>query len=181
MMKRGVSYNGLDCLADASSDAYMKYKHQLQAEIPWVSQTKYAKYTVYFGIATIFVAFVKQIYYKYRDYTYRSKQSSNFGTSLIDIWISYCRYYGYKQLPTWLTYFSIPGSVGSALYMFLSSLYMLCYCLVPHFWYRGCAGFGSSPLAVRTGLMATALTPFIYVLAGKSNAITLLTGISYEN
>ncbi|EGW30227.1 uncharacterized protein SPAPADRAFT_63848 [Spathaspora passalidarum NRRL Y-27907] len=28
--------------------------------------------------------------------------------------------------------------------------------------------------------MATALTPFIYVLAGKSNAITLLTGISYE-
>ena len=57
---------------------------------------------------------------------------------------------------------------------------MLCYCLVPHFWYRGCAGFGSSPLAVRTGLMATALTPFIYVLAGKSNAITLLTGISYE-
>ncbi|KAG8202181.1 putative ferric reductase transmembrane component, partial [Candida africana] len=180
MMKRGVSYNGLDCLADASSDAYMKYKHQLQAEIPWVSQTKYAKYTVYFGIATIFVAFVKQIYYKYRDYTYRSKQSSNFGTSLIDIWISYCRYYGYKQLPTWLTYFSIPGSVGSALYMFLSSLYMLCYCLVPHFWYRGCAGFGSSPLAVRAGLMATALTPFIYVLAGKSNAITLLTGISYE-
>ena len=49
MIKRGVSYNGLDCLADASSDAYMK-KHQLQAEIPWVSQTKYAKYTVYFGI-----------------------------------------------------------------------------------------------------------------------------------
>ena len=60
MMKRGVSYNGLDCLADASSDAYMKYKHQLQAEIPWVSQTKYAKYTVYFGIATIFVAFVNK-------------------------------------------------------------------------------------------------------------------------
>lgn len=178
--KRSVTYNGLDCLADISDPQYKKYQMQLQAEISWASQTKYAKYTVYFGVATIFAATVKHLYYRYRDIQYRSKQSSNAGTSLVDVLTSYCRYFGYKQVPKWLVFFSVPNSVGSALYMFLSSLYLFCYCLVPHFWYRACAGFGSPPLAIRGGLMATALTPFIYVLAGKSNAITLLTGISYE-
>ncbi|RCK65603.1 Ferric/cupric reductase transmembrane component 7 [Candida viswanathii] len=178
--KRSVTYNGLDCLADADTDEYRMYHQELQAAISWASQANYAKYTVYFGVATIFAATLKHLYYRYRDIRYRSKQSSNVGTALVDVLTSYCRYFGYMQVPKWLVFFSVPNSVGSALYMFLSSLYLLCYCLVPHFWYRGCGGFGSPPLGVRAGMMATALTPFIYVLAGKSNAITLLTGISYE-
>ena len=178
--KRSVTYNGLDCLADMSDPRYKEYKMQLQAEISWMSQTKYAKYTVYFGVSTIFLATIKHLYYRYRDLRYKSKQSSNTGTSLIDVFTSYCRYFGYKQVPKWLVFFSVPNSISSALYMFLSSLYLFCYCLVPHFFFFFCAGFGSPPLGVRAGLMATALTPFIYVLAGKSNAITLLTGISYE-
>ncbi|KAL6451535.1 FRE7 Ferric/cupric reductase transmembrane component 7 [Candida maltosa Xu316] len=158
----------------------MDFMKQSQAAIPWASQTKYAKYTVYFGVVTIFIVTLKHIYYRYRDMSYRGKQTSNLGTSLMDVLLSYCRYFGYKQTPKWLTFLSVPNSVGSASYMSIASLYLLCYCLVPHFWYRGCMGFGSPPLAVRAGLMATALTPFIYVLAGKSNAITLLTGVSYE-
>lgn len=183
MFKRSVEYEGMDCL-DKSNSMYMQYKTLLQTEIPWASQTKYAEYTVYFGIVFIFIALVKQIYYRFRDYTYKSSQSStgsNAFTSVIDVLVSYCRYVGYKQTPRYLQLLlSFPKSVGSSLFMILSTLYLCCYCFVPHYWYRGCAGFGSPPLAVRAGLMSTALVPFIYVLAGKSNAITLLTGISYE-
>ncbi|KAI5956001.1 FRE7 [Candida theae] len=179
--KRGVEYQGMDCL-DESNAMYMKYMNMSQAEIPWASQTKYAEYTVYFGVVIIFVALLKQVYYRIRDSTYNPhSNSSNPFTSFVDVLVSYCRYVGYKQTPRYLQFFaSFPKSVGSSLFMALSTLYLACYCFVPHYWYRGCAGFGSPPLAVRAGLMSTALVPFIYVLAGKSNAITLLTGISYE-
>ncbi|CAI5760365.1 unnamed protein product [Candida verbasci] len=176
----GVSYQGLDCLADMSNSTYMMYQQLSQTEIPWADQSNYAKYTIYFGIVTIFISTLKNAYYRFRDSTYLNTRSSNKFSSIVDVLISYCRFVGYKQVPKYLTYLSFPNSVGSTLYMMISALYLFCYCLVPHFWYRGCAGFGSPPLAVRAGMMATALTPFIYILAGKSNAITLLTGISYE-
>lgn len=179
--KRGVTYQGLDCVNDMMSPDYQAYGAQLQEAVPWASQAKYAEYTVYFGVATIFVALVKHLYYRFRDYTYKKNQGSNIGTSFVDVLLSYCRFIGYKQVPPKIRFFtSLPNSIGGSLYVSFASLYLLCYCLVPHFWYRECRGFGSPPLAVRAGLMATALTPFIYVLAGKSNAITLLTGISYE-
>lgn len=181
MMKRNVEYMGLDCAADKMDPMYMHYKMLLQKQIPWASQTKYAKYTVYFGVAVIFVALVKHSYYRVRDIRFRSGSTTNTAVSLIDVLVSYCRFVGYKQTPRYLQYFaSFPKSVGSALFMMLTTLYLACYCFVPHFWYRQCIGFGSPPLAIRAGLMATALMPFIYVLSGKSNMITLLTGISYE-
>ncbi|CCG25183.1 hypothetical protein CORT_0H00660 [Candida orthopsilosis Co 90-125] len=181
MMKRNVEYMGLDCAADKMDPMYMHYKMLSQKQIPWASQTKYAKYTVYFGVAVIFVALVKHSYYRVRDIRFRSGSTTNAAVSLIDVLISYCRFVGYKQTPRYLQYFaSFPKSVGSALFMMLTTLYLACYCFVPHFWYRPCIGFGSPPLAIRAGLMATALMPFIYVLSGKSNMITLLTGVSYE-
>ncbi|CAK9685113.1 unnamed protein product [Candida parapsilosis] len=180
MFKRNVEYQGMDCL-DESNPMFMQYHTMSQNEVPWGDQPKYAKYTVYFGIVFIFVGLLKQIYYRFRDYTYKPRSDSNAAYSFIDVLVSYCRYVGYKQTSQYLQYFaSFPKSVGSSLFFMLSTLYLACYCFVPHYWYRGCAGFGSPPLAVRAGMMSTALVPFIYVLAGKSNAITLLTGISYE-
>ena len=41
-------------------------------------------------------------------------------------------------------------------------------------------GYGSPPLAVRTGLMAAAGTPLVVALAGKANFISALTGIGHE-
>ena len=47
-------------------------------------------------------------------------------------------------------------------------------------YYREHRGYGSPPLAVRTGLMAVACTPILVALAGKANVITLLTGYGHE-
>ena len=47
-------------------------------------------------------------------------------------------------------------------------------------YYRVDRSFGSPPLALRAGMMALGLMPFIYTLASKVNFISLLTGVSHE-
>lgn len=176
-----VTYKGLDCLADKESHQFMEFYEQLQAAIPWATQTMYGYYTLYFGCAFIIVALIKHVYYTLRD---KNRLQLSFWlpiNSFVDVFASYGRFLSYKRIPNKITYFtSLPPSVGSSLFILGSTLYLGLYCFVPHFWYRGCRGFGSPPLAVRSGIMATALTPFVYILAGKSNFITLVTGISYE-
>ncbi|KAG7195428.1 uncharacterized protein KQ657_003188 [Scheffersomyces spartinae] len=64
--------------------------------------------------------------------------------------------------------------------MTAATAFMLCYCFIPHPWYRPCLRFGAPPLATRAGTMSVALFPFVYLLGGKSNFISFFTGISYE-
>lgn len=178
-----VTYKGLDCLKDADSDAFMMFHKESQAQVPWTAQPYYGKVTVYFGVATIFVALLKHLWFIYKDKRYISgrKAPSGLFSSLVYVMTGYCRLFGYMPTPEILMkVFSFPSSVGNMLFAMLTSGYLLCYCLVPHFWYRACSAFGSPPMAVRAGIMATALTPFIFALSGKSNSISMLTGIGYE-
>ncbi|CCE81393.1 Piso0_001293 [Millerozyma farinosa CBS 7064] len=180
LWKRNHVYKGLDCLADMDKPEYKALKKLSQAQVPWTDQPKYAKYTIYFGVVVIFIAFVKHVWYSVQDRRNR-KIGGGAGNSFADVITAYSRFIGYKQLPTGLCYYtSLPESLGSTLFLAISTLYLFCWCFVPHFWYRECRGFGSSPLAVRAGIMATAVTPFVYILSGKSNMITLVTGVSYE-
>lgn len=177
-----ATYDGFDCLADKMSPQVMAAKKVLQAKVPFADQAAYGKYTVYFGVSVIFVALVKYLWILARDRAYlKSQKQLGYAASTVNMLIAYSRMVGYLQVPAAASYYmSLPQSFGLTLFMFVSSLYVYLYCLVPHFWYRGCHAFGAPPLAVRSGIMATSLTPFVYVLAGKSNIITLLTGFSYE-
>lgn len=180
--KRGVVFEGLDCVADSSTAAFKAAGSANQKEIPWMSNAAYGKYTVYYGVVVVFIALLKYGWFKYKDYRYmRSLSLLSFFSSVMFVLASYGRFVGYKQVPAKVSLLtSLPPSGGSSLFMAVTLFYLLCYCLIPHFWYRSCFGFGSPPIAVRAGVMATALSPFIYVLSGKSNFITLVTGISYE-
>lgn len=174
---------GLDCLNDIDNPLYKQYHTESQAKVPWLAQPWYGKITVYFGVATIFVGMVKYFWYMWRDYRYvsDSKKKPSILSSLVNVFTAYCRFFGYQQVPAiFVRYLSLPTSLGALIYLIIASGYLLCFCFIPHFWYRGCRGFGSPPLAVRAGIMSTALTPFVMILAGKVNAITILTGISYE-
>lgn len=178
--KMTVTYNGLDCLADKASDTYMTYKHKSQAANPWASNVFYGKVTVYFAVATIFVAFLKNIWFRYVDMRH-NKNTTNFVESFVFVITAYCRHFGYMQTPIVLVeLFSAPENLGQAIFASFSSGFLLCYCFVPHFWYRGCLGFGSPPLAIRAGIMSTALLPFIFSLSGKYSLISFLSGIGYE-
>ena len=46
--------------------------------------------------------------------------------------------------------------------------------------YRLHLGYGSPPLAIRSGLLAFACIPLFIALTGKVDLVTMLTGISYE-
>lgn len=178
----GVSYKNLDCLADVDSELYMLYTMQSQALVPWAAQAAYGKYTVYFGAATVGVVCAKHVLYRLRDYRRRhGRVAATFGGSMHDVVAAYCRLFGYLQTPRWLVaWCSAPSSMGKLAYAAAALVYVLCCCLVPHFWYRGCMGFGLPPLAVRAGIMAAALMPFVFALLGKLSVVARLTGMGYE-
>jgi hypothetical protein len=54
------------------------------------------------------------------------------------------------------------------------------YCCLPQPLFWQSITFGSPPLAIRAGMMAVALLPWIVALSMKANLITLLTGIGHE-
>jgi hypothetical protein len=63
--------------------------------------------------------------------------------------------------------------------LFTSVLFLSLLTFVIRPYYRVHEGYGSPPIAIRTGLMAFACNPILGALAGKANVVTLLTGISH--
>lgn len=177
-----VTYNGLDCLADQNLPEYTLYGDQSQQAINYYTLPNYGYDTLYYGAATIVVVVLKYLFTYYRDRRLAAGASKNgLCGSIFDVAAAYCRLFGYRPTPRWLmTWFSFPKSIGQSLYAVVTALYLLCLCLVPHFWYRGCKGFGSPPLAIRAGLMAIAVVPFIFLLSGKYNFAGYFTGMGYE-
>ena len=90
------------------------------------------------------------------------------------------RYIGYRRVSGALSDQLGFSMAGVTLLMLAFTLYCLILSFAVHPYYRQHRGYGSPPLAVRTGLMAIALTPWILALSEKANPITMLTGISYE-
>lgn len=86
----------------------------------------------------------------------------------------------YRRVPGWASdRFGLP-SMGMLLFLLLAVLYLAILTFAVRPYYRQHRGYGSPPLAVRTGLMAIALTPLLILLAGKANMVTLLTGVGHE-
>ncbi|ANB14209.1 Fre7p [Sugiyamaella lignohabitans] len=95
--------------------------------------------------------------------------------------VALVRYIGYRRFPTvWTETVGVPSSVGAVLLLGAGFLYLLLWCFIPRSYYKACIAMGSPPLGIRSGLMANALTPFIYAFAGKINIVTFITGTSYE-
>lgn len=59
-------------------------------------------------------------------------------------------------------------------------IFSLLYCFLPQPLFYAKMSYGSPPLAVRAGMMAIALVPWIAALASKANMISFMTGIGHE-
>ncbi|KAH3673092.1 hypothetical protein WICMUC_003925 [Wickerhamomyces mucosus] len=179
-----VKYKDIDCLANATDPIFNTYYNESQDIIPWISNKKFAYYCIYFGIVMVFLLVVKYIYFKYIDYSRRNDCLDNIKrprSKILLKLIAFSRFISYKRIPLIFSRISgLPASVGALLVIFVSTLYVLLLVFVPHFWYRGCLGFGSPPLAVRAGLMTLGVLPFLMIISGKTNFISFVTGISYE-
>lgn len=181
LLKRNKQFDGLDCVLDAAKPEYMAAKKVLQSQVSYNFQMTFANYTVYFCVSTVFLFTMKRVWYHLQGYLYKRRRRKIMGSSLVDVFAAYCRSIGYSQIKLEVAKFTFLDISGGQLIFFLVSwLYLLCICCVPHAWYRACVGFGLPPLALRAGALSIALVPFIFVLSGKCNVISLLTGIGYE-
>ena len=75
--------------------------------------------------------------------------------------------------------FSFPGA-GAAFIIFAAMAFVTLYTFLPQPYYYGTLAFGSPPLAVRAGMIAVAMMPWVIALSMKSNLITWMTGIGPE-
>lgn len=71
-------------------------------------------------------------------------------------------------------------SPGVCLLVFAALAFVILYSFVPQPLYWQSIQFGSPPLAIRSGMLAVSLMPWIVALSMKANFITLLTGIGHE-
>lgn len=71
-------------------------------------------------------------------------------------------------------------SLSVIVIVFLAFAVGLLYCCLPQPLFWKSIAYGSPPLAVRSGMMAVALLPWIVALSMKANLITMVTGISHE-
>ncbi|KAI0098030.1 ferric reductase like transmembrane component-domain-containing protein [Nemania sp. FL0031] len=148
-----------------------------QASVSYYHQYDYGHYLTWYYLAAVGVC---AAYYSY--YIYRNRYSSINATTpfLMRKLQAIGRYMQYKHIPgTTATRFRLP-SLAIGIFLAITSLYILLLTFLIRPYYRGRRGFGSPPIAIRSGLMAQALTPLIVALAGKVNIITFLTGISHE-
>ncbi|CEP24404.1 FRE7 [Cyberlindnera jadinii] len=174
-----VTFEGLDCIADMGSTEYKALASVSQAgRHAWAYQANYAYYVLYYGAVLTFCAIVKYVWYRFDDWSYRNGDSRG---SLLKRGIALTRVVGYRRFPVMLSRVTgLPASFGTLVVMGASTLFVLCVCFIPHFYYRACRGFGSPPLAVRAGLQVMALTPYLIIISGKTNFISFVTGVSYE-
>lgn len=92
------------------------------------------------------------------------------------------RYAFYRPIPS-LRYRKIEIGFPSLGAMFIVSsalIFVTLYCFIPQPFYYASIAFGSPPLAIRAGMLAVAMMPWIIALSMKANLITIMTGIGHE-
>jgi len=96
--------------------------------------------------------------------------------------IAAIRFISYRPLPVlriWKLQIAFP-SVGAVAIVSAAFVFVTLYCFIPQPFYYANIAFGSPPLAIRAGMLAVALMPWIVALSMKANLITMLTGIGHE-
>lgn len=96
--------------------------------------------------------------------------------------ISVFRYVFYRPMPVlkvrgWR--FTFPSAAVLVIIM-IGLVFSILYCFLPQPLFYETMEFGSPPVAIRAGMMAIALVPWITALASKANVISFMTGIGHE-
>jgi predicted ferric reductase len=64
--------------------------------------------------------------------------------------------------------------------LIIATAFVTLYCFLPQPLYWQSIQFGSPPLAIRAGMIAVAMTPWIVATSMKANLISMITGIGHE-
>ena len=149
-----------------------------QAEVSYYLQYEYGHWVAWYYSAILGIGVLIHLSYLYRARHCQPAPVSK--PSLIDQvqalrrYLSYRRFYG-----TFGDGLGLP-SFGMLAFLLLGVLFLLVLTFAVRPYYRQHRGYGSPPLAIRTGLMAASLTPLLLALSGKANLVTLITGLGHE-
>ncbi|KAI1140160.1 ferric reductase NAD binding domain-containing protein [Hypoxylon sp. FL0543] len=175
----GLPLSDPRCNSDAC-DAFKAAHQESQATVSYYHQYDYGHYTTWYYLAAIGVAMFVYFYRLNRNRRAQRVAPVSGKSTVAHKILALFRLVNYRHFKGRVAdYFGFP-SLGSLTFIAATSLFLLLMTFLVHPYYRGRRGYGSPPLAVRTGLMAQALTPIIVALAGKVNFVTMLTGISHE-
>jgi predicted ferric reductase len=110
---------------------------------------------------------------------YQSRWSS---IGFINDTLALFRWVFYRPIPEirWKFIELIFPSLAVTGLLIIALAFVTLYCFLPQPLYWQSIQFGSPPLAIRAGMLAIAMTPWIIALSMKANLVTMLTGISHE-
>ncbi|KAL2846280.1 ferric reductase NAD binding domain-containing protein [Aspergillus pseudodeflectus] len=113
----------------------------------------------------------------------KQKQQSSVSTiAPLNNAVAFARWIFYRSLPeVRLGRFRIVfPSLGASAIIFAALTFVTLYCFLPEPLYYSSIRIGSPPLAIRAGMMAVAMVPWIVAMSTRANFISMLTGIGHE-
>ncbi|KAK4232361.1 putative ferric reductase transmembrane component [Podospora fimiseda] len=113
----------------------------------------------------------------------RFKPKAHFSSvGFINDTLALFRWVFYRPMPdiVWRKYRFTFSSLAVLGCMFIGTAFVTVYCFLQQPLYWQSIRFGSPPLAIRSGMIAVAMTPWIVATSTKTNIITLATGIGPE-
>ena len=176
---RNLSLSDPRCNSDSCLEFEIAHKAS-QAAISYTYQFKYGHWTTWFYLIVIFLFTVSHLYGFWQNRKARPATPVTTASSRKDKVVASWRSLTYRRYPGRLAIALGLPSVGLQLLMLGVVIFAVMATFAVRPYYRDRRGYGSPPLAIRTGLMAIALNPLIFALAGKVNFVTMLTGIGYE-
>ncbi|EQL35248.1 hypothetical protein BDFG_03002 [Blastomyces dermatitidis ATCC 26199] len=114
--------------------------------------------------------------------TPRRQESSISNLWLINYLTAFIRWLVYRPIPViriWKLKIVTP-SMGATVIVLMALIFVTLYCFIPQPLFYSSIRAGSPPLAIRAGMIAVALMPWIIALSSKANLISLMTGIGHE-
>ena len=158
--------------------AFQAAHNLLQAQVSYYLQYEYGHWVAWYYSVILGVAVLVHLSYLYRA---RHRQPTLITRpSFVDKAQAVRRYFSYRRFyGTFADRLGLP-SFGMLAFLLFNVLFLFALTFAVRPYYRQHRGYGSPPLADRTGLMAASLTPLLIALSGKANLVTLLTGLGHE-
>ncbi|KAL5051021.1 hypothetical protein BDW71DRAFT_81737 [Aspergillus fruticulosus] len=112
----------------------------------------------------------------------KQQQSSVSTVALLNNAIALTRWIFYRSLPEVRVgkYRIVFPSLGASAIILAALIFVTLYCFVPQPLYYTSIRIGSPPLAIRAGMLAVAMVPWIVAMSTRANFISMLTGIGHE-
>ena len=163
---------------DESCLAFKAAEDASQAATPWTYQFEYGHWVTWYYIIFVFLFTIPFIHQRWS--SRRPQTTASPRPTVPEKWLAGWRALCYRRYSGRVADALPLPSVGLQLFLLAAIGFAVALTFAVKPYYRERTGYGSPPIAIRTGLMATALTPIIVALAGKVNLVTIFTGISYE-